>query len=671
LARSKTARPAPEEPAPKRDGRWLIAVALAAVAGFLILAVGNIVTTSPTSDETAHLVAGYSYLTQHDFRLNPEHPPLLKSIAALPLLAMKIWPEGFRDPGDGKVHFALFHEAWAMAMSNPAMAEWSVSQYLLYGMRDETLSRVGGDPIRPPTDVAYSRSDFLNDPGKMFTASRIMMLLLAIALATAIFFWSLRLWGLPGAVLSVLLFSFDPSFIAHSGLVATDVGAACLMFIAAYFFWRTCRAFSRVHVVVFAMAFGLAQISKFSAVLLIPIVVVLAVMEGIRSRDWKRPAIALASAAVATIFVVWAAYGFRYSTAPDPQAAQADEQAARATLQMAVLDAPNIHPSGHLPLSDALAQWAGSAKLKRDSPNGYTEADLRNAKRTAPVGTIGKTIEMLNDHHLLPESFLFGVAWTGATSVTRSSYLKGEYSNYGFPSFFFWTLLYKTTIPAIVLTIAGMLAAFRSKRGDLAFLIIPAAAYAVFAFTSSIHIGHRHFFPVLPFAYVLAGALGTWVFAKRSRAVVATVALALTANVVLLPRPLSVVNRHLSYLNEIAGGPVDGFEKLSDSNFDWGQDVKRLGEWVQAQKLEKPINLVVFGNADPRYYGIRYNNLRMSDYPKPSQPGYVAISQMDYLGLLFDAEHRNTWRNFLARTHATRVGSAGYSILIYRVDQLP
>jgi hypothetical protein len=55
----------------------------------------------------------------------------------------------------------------------------------------------------------------------------------------------------------------------------------------------------------------------------------------------------------------------------------------------------------------------------------------------------------------------------------------------------------------------------------------------------------------------------------------------------------------------------------------------------------------------------------------PSQPGYVAISQMDYLGLLFDREHRTTWRDFLARTHATRVGSAGYSIFIYKIDQLP
>jgi hypothetical protein len=85
-----------------------------------------------------------------------------------------------------------------------------------------------------------------------------------------------------------------------------------------------------------------------------------------------------------------------------------------------------------------------------------------------------------------------------------------------------------------------------------------------------------------------------------------------TANLVLLPRPASVINRHLSYLNEFAGGPVSGIEKLSDSNFDWGQDVKRLGVWLAEHRVERPIDLVVFGNADPRYYGIRYKNQRLS-----------------------------------------------------------
>lgn len=643
---------------------------MAAVAGFVILASGDIVTSSPTSDETTHLVAGYSYLTQHDYRLNPEHPPLLKAFAALPMLTMQVWPANFREPADGKTHFAVFREAFAMCMVYPAMAQWSASQYLLYGMRDATLARVGGDSLRPPTDVRYSHADYLNDPEKFFTSARLMMLLIAIALAAAIFVWSLRMWGLPGAVVSLLLFCFDPNFIAHSGLVTTDVGATSLMFIAVFFFWRVCRDFNKWNVALFAAAFALAQLAKFSAVLLIPIVILLGGLEVIRTREWRAPVIAIASAAVATVFLIWAAYDFRFSAVPDPQAAAAEAQAARAHLQIPVLDKPSIFINGHLPLRDAIEEWVALERLKREMPVGYTEADLRNAKRTTPIGFVGQTLIFANDHRLLPESFLFGFAWTGASAVTRSSYLRGEYSTYGFPLFFFWTFVYKTPIPAIALIIGGVIPAVRSRWRDLAFLIIPAAVYGTFAIAASIHIGHRHLFPVIPFVYATAGALGAAVFRNWRRAAIAIAALAITANAALLPRPASLVNRHLSYLNEFAGGPVAGWDKLTDSNFDWGQDFERLATWVRENHIDEPINCVLFGNADPRYYGFPYNNLRTADYALPSKPGYVAISQLDYLGMLFDRDHRNTWRDFLDR-RGKRVGTAGYSIFIYKIDQLP
>src|SRR5262245_23727985 len=40
----------------------------------------------PTFDEPAHLAAGYAYWTSGAFKLNPEHPPLLKLFWSFPLL---------------------------------------------------------------------------------------------------------------------------------------------------------------------------------------------------------------------------------------------------------------------------------------------------------------------------------------------------------------------------------------------------------------------------------------------------------------------------------------------------------------------------------------------------------------------------------------------------------
>src|SRR5436309_2024114 len=86
-------------PVPPRAAAAILAAA--ALVAFVALALGDLLTASPTSDETAHLVAGYSYLVTHDYRLNPEHPPLAKMFAALPLLGMRVWPLRFSDAADG------------------------------------------------------------------------------------------------------------------------------------------------------------------------------------------------------------------------------------------------------------------------------------------------------------------------------------------------------------------------------------------------------------------------------------------------------------------------------------------------------------------------------------------------------------------------------------------
>lgn len=672
MPRSRSKSPPPVAP-PNRA--LLIALAITAMTAFLAFGTGDILTNAPTSDETTHLVAGYSYLHTHDYRLNPEHPPLLKKFAALPLLSMKLWPRGFREPADGTQSFAMFREAWSMALANPAMAEWSVSEYVLYGLRDVALRRVGGQALKPPTDVAYARADFLNDAHAMMVRGRLMMLLIGASLGIAIYVCSYLLWGIEGATISLLLFCFDPNFIAHGALVTTDVGSSLFIFLAIFFFWRISKNFSAANVILFALTAAAAQTTKFSAVLLIPMLLAIALVELIRRRQLAQISIALAAAAVATIAIIWAAYDFRFSTAPNPRQALDDEAAVRKTLQIKALEVPTF-PTGHLPVQDAVERWEAMKRLAKDAPPGwYTEEGLRRAMRTTSIGFAGRVVLFANEHRLLPEAFLYGFASAAGSSTARSSYLNGRYSIYGFPAFFFWTFIYKTPIPIIMAVLIGVPLALlnRERWGDIGFLFWPAATFAAFAVASNINIGHRHIFPVLPFVYALCGSLGTrWrEMPRRARTIAAVIALAAIAIgpvVVLSRRPAVVVNQHLAYLNEIAGGPIAGWDKLTDSNFDWGQDLKRLVGWVRAHGVRDPIFLVYFSSADPRYYGLVYEDLRNPTFPTPQRPGYFAISQLDYLGVLFDTRYRDFWRDYLERVGARRVGTAGYSIFIYRID---
>src|SRR5436309_15642387 len=63
--------------------------AIALISIFCLQALLAIRRLSATSDEPIHLAAGYSYLQTRDFRLNPEHPPLAKLAAALPLIILR------------------------------------------------------------------------------------------------------------------------------------------------------------------------------------------------------------------------------------------------------------------------------------------------------------------------------------------------------------------------------------------------------------------------------------------------------------------------------------------------------------------------------------------------------------------------------------------------------
>ncbi len=46
---------------------------------------------SPTFDEGDHIFAGYMMWHTRDYGLNPEHPPLVKLEATLPLLPERLW----------------------------------------------------------------------------------------------------------------------------------------------------------------------------------------------------------------------------------------------------------------------------------------------------------------------------------------------------------------------------------------------------------------------------------------------------------------------------------------------------------------------------------------------------------------------------------------------------
>lgn len=267
-----------------------------------------------------------------------------------------------------------------------------------------------------------------------------------------------------------------------------------------------------------------------------------------------------------------------------------------------------------------------------------------------------------------------------------------------------WAFLLKTPLPAMFAIAATIiLVVARRTVRTTSFLFIGAAALLLFLSVSifaSGNVSHRYLLPIYPLLYVLCGLLGSeWVRLARvprsGLALFAVLLIIASCQFVFCPlwRPAKVHPHYLAYFNEIAGGPRNGYKNLVDSNLDWGQELKALGDWLAKRNIIEPIWLSYFGMADPRWYQISHINvpkvlgghlLEASPYTALEDSGaadqavrkfiddlqagqYLAISATNLSGVYLGPQTRDVWRHLLAS--CTYVDQVGYSLLIYRIGR--
>jgi 4-amino-4-deoxy-L-arabinose transferase-like glycosyltransferase len=609
---------------------------------------------SATYDETEHVPAAYTYLTRADYRLGPEHPPLLKDLFALPLL-----PIAPRVSADAERAFA--------AAAHDIDAHWIFGDRFLY--RD-------------------------NRPQPLLLRARAVALGLGAVLVLLVFAWTREAFGSRGALLAATLLALDPSMLAHATLATTDAGYALFFFAALYFVRRTLGAFTGWNILAAGAALGAAFASKHSAVLLVPAIVLFALLRlrdrtpwplaerggGVRSLGGRAAALLLVLVfwGGACWGSLWAVYGFRYAASADGTAALPIAEWARAIRENQVV--------AEAPAGQPLPDDATFERLVDAKPRGISERVILASERW----------------RLLPEAYLFGLAFATAKAQFRWGYFLGEISGTGRRAYFPVAFLVKTPLATLALLAAALALgiragarALRSGRGalgdgtgalrgaaharvpsEVAYLLVPPVIVLGAAMASNLNIGYRHVLPMLPFLYVLAGslpgALGRLV-GPRAAALVLGAASLLVAAETLAARP-----HFLPFFNLAAGGATGGLRLLSDSNLDWGQGLPALRRWMDEQRVER-INLCYFGTADPAAYGIRFVPLTGSyllDVPgagsagwparSPELPGYVAVSATHLQGTYLYPSQREAYA-FLRRKRPVAV--PGGSIYVYWVTR--
>jgi tetratricopeptide (TPR) repeat protein len=249
---------------------------------FATLAVTSMAQKSITGDEVTHLPSGYTYVKTGDFRLNPQHPPLIKALAGVPLLFLDLKP----------VEETI---GWNRAR------EWRFGKDFLL------------DNHQPIERIVF--------------LGRLPMVGVGVFLGVVLFLWGRDLWGYGAGLFVLFLYCLSPNFLAHTRIVHTDVGVSAFTVSTLYLLWRFSRS-GRFHPLLWCgVSLGLALLAKYSAVVTVCIVAVLlpwacwwrnwtladprtrALSAKVRSFLWRFPLAALAIAVPAALVV---AVGFDF-----------------------------------------------------------------------------------------------------------------------------------------------------------------------------------------------------------------------------------------------------------------------------------------------------------------------------------------------------------------------
>lgn len=554
--------------------RWVLIVVPVLILIFWLQMLHAIRGESLTWDEGDHIFAGYESLKTHDFGLNPEHPPIVKMIGALPLLSLDL-----KVPTVGHRFFKT--EAYMDGR--------------------ELLFHNG------PADGGHYGANTLVFRARLFAS------VFSLFAAVLVFLGTTEMFSLTAGLIALTLFCFEPNLLAHGAYVTTDMAASCTIFTAIYAFWRWVKVPSTGRLLTAGLVAGLALAAKHSTILLAPMLLLLAAATLYTQRR-KDPAASsppitlprmIAAFAIITgvaVIVLWAFYGFRFSA----------------------------RPAG-LALSPSLANYV--------KPLAANEA---------------RGILLLAHWHLLPESYLYGLADVRLVANDMPSFLLGRVYAHGTWMYFPIVFLIKSTLSMLALLALTLFAIARRwlrPSLSLAFVLIPPIFYMLVSMGSHLNIGARHILPVYLFCCVIAGAGVAALLRHGERWTLAVVALLIFH----IATTVHASPNYISYANEAWGGPTQTYRYLSDSNTDWAQQLIAVSAELRARNIQH-CYIAYFATPFilPADYGIPCDliptfdsHVTTASKPTPAiLAGPVLISAGDLNGFEFGSSVLNPYESF-------------------------
>ena len=500
---------------------------------------------SGTVDEVAHIPAGYSYVEHQDFRLNPEHPPLAKALAGMPLALA-----GIND----------IKADWSWEQIN----QWESGWYLLY--------------------------EAGNDPAYILLLSRLPMMALMLLLGLVVFFMAKKYFGTKVALFALALYAFYPEMIGHGHLVTTDIAAALGYVIAVWAFSNALVKKSLKTMLIAALAFGVAQLLKFSSFLLFGIFLILIVGKAWQDKTkeanfwvqlWKHFKTYF-WVCLLSLIVVWIVYiPFVLNTTPEVE---------------------------HKVIEMNLTQRADTLAFRNF---------LHLFENNLVLRALG---------HYLLGVMLVVARVAGGNAV----FIMGQLSDKSIAWFFPVAYLIKTPITILILLVWSIVTfiVFRNKNKKESWadwvILTPLVVYWLFTLQGSLNIGIRHLIPTVPFAILfIAKQMHRYIGEQEKFNLQAIVVWTLAGLMAI--STIAYFPSYIAYFNE-AVPRSERYKYMTDSSLDWGQDLLRLKKYVDEENIET-IKVDYFGGSVPEHYMPQAVEWHSSYGPTT---GYLAISATYY-----------------------------------------
>ena len=466
----------------------------------------------------------------------------------------------------------------------------------------------------------------------MLFRARMAATVFTLLLALLVFLAAQEMFGTGAAFIALGLLVFDPNLLAHGAVVGTDVGLSCFTFASVYAFYR------------YESANPLAPRRCRNCRRSRP-----------RLQTYRHPRLSHAVSADNLGSVAWRS---GYGTERD------------ANISIKARSPPRPRTARHR------CHWShdplGRLRIPVCSPPEGREMNpplsvfLQGLSRPREA----HLLQTVAHFHLLPESYIYGLANVRIMSDFYTSFLLGKIYPHGVWFYFPVAFTIKSSLSFLLLllvTIWAIAARRFTAWREIYFLTIPPLFYLIIAMSSGMNIGVRHILPMYLFFSVLIGGAASKLIRGNHRWIFPVIAL-------LIFQAISTSRSYpayIAYANELWGGPPRVHELLSDSNSDWGQQLKDVKHYLDQQNI-KDCWFIYFGEGviDASYYGIPCKPLPTADSlwvdepanAPPAIDGVVLISAGDLSGFEFGPAPLNPYEQFKS---LRPVAVIDYGVFVY------